>query len=184
MPARKLSKDRRRTIRERIVLLMRAIEPTPFAAEGPCRHGVRSALCLEGWPWLQADGAAAEIIAAALSTVGAKRPTWYEGQPEWTQPGALPIQRERCIRCGKRLPEGHFKFCSKDCSDALHEERQSSRLREEEMLRARAYRAAYRASAPEQRCEGCGGMFRPGKKGQRYCRPACVQANAPKGRIG
>lgn len=180
-PPKRLTRDRRRIVRERIVAIMRLVEPTPFAAEGPCRAGIRSSLCLQGWSWQAADDVAAEIVAAALNVVGAKRPTWYQGQPEWTQPGALPIERQRCIRCGKRLPEGHYKFCSKDCSNALHEERRASRSREERALAAHAYRAAWRARQPEQPCEGCGAMFQPGKKGQRYCRPACVSKYAPKG---
>ncbi|GAB4352978.1 MAG: hypothetical protein Kow0026_10750 [Oricola sp.] len=171
---RRLTKDRKAAIREKVVPLARTAEPTPFAIEGPARHGIRAALCLQGWRWAEADAIAAEIVAAALNIVGAKRPTWEQGQPEWTQPGALPILRERCIRCRKPLPEGHYKFCSKMCGDAYHGERNAVRLREERHLKRMARLAAWSAKQPEQRCEGCGGLFRPRRPGQRFCCTQCV----------
>lgn len=141
-PAKRLNRDRQKAIRDKIVAIMRAVEPTPFAAEGPCRHGIRSSLCLQGWGWAAADTIAAEIVAAALNIVGAKRPTWYEGQPEYTQPGALPIQRDNCIRCRKPLPEGHYKFCSKICSDGYHAVRNNAHTSAERLARRLAADAA------------------------------------------
>jgi hypothetical protein len=59
-------RHRRIAIRETLAELMRAVEPTPFAAEGPCRAGVRARLCLDGWSWLQADAEAALLVMSAL----------------------------------------------------------------------------------------------------------------------
>lgn len=139
---RKLNKDRKKAIRDRIMPIMRVAEPTPFAAEGPCRHGIRSSLCLQGWSWAEADAIANEIVAAALNIAGAKRPTWKAGQPEWTQDGALPILRERCIRCRKPLPEGHHKFCSKVCSDGYHMDRNNAHTAAERLAVRLALEAA------------------------------------------
>lgn len=173
-PARRLNRDRQKAIRDKIVAIMRAVEPTPFAAEGPCRHGIRSSLCLQGWSWANADAVAAEIVAAALNIVGAKRPTWYEGQPEYTQPGALPIQRDNCIRCRKPLPEGHYKFCSKVCSDAYHGHRANLHKREEINATRRARMAAWTASQPERVCEECGVFYKPRTPDQRFCSGQCA----------
>lgn len=140
---RKLNKDRRRSIRDKIVIIMRTVEPTPFAAEGPCRAGIRSSLCLQGWAWAEADAVAAEIVAAALNIIGAKRPAWKEGQPEWTQDGALPILRERCIRCRGPLPEGHYKFCSKVCSNGYHADRGNAHTAAERLAADLAKQAAW-----------------------------------------
>lgn len=140
--SRKLTKDRSRSIREKIVPIMRAVEPTPFAAEGPCRAGIRSSLCLQGWSWQEADDAAALVVAAALHVVGARRPTWYEGQPEWTQPGALPIERERCAFCRGRLPEGHWRFCCRECGQHFHKKRACERIGAERLIRGQAREAA------------------------------------------
>lgn len=139
---KRLSRDRSKSIRDKIVVIMRAVEPTPFAAEGPCRHGIRASLCLQGWKWANADAVAAEIVAAALNVAGARRPTWYEGQPEWTQPGALPIERERCLFCRGRMPAGHWKFCCTECSQHFHKKRETERLGAERLIRREAQAAA------------------------------------------
>lgn len=101
---------------------------SPLGLEGPLRHGIRADLCLMGWRWRDADAMAAEIVGEALRRVRAVRPTWYEGQPEWTiRPGVL-IERTRCAKCHKPLPEGHRRYCSGLCLDAHH--KQLARLKE------------------------------------------------------
>lgn len=140
--SKRLTKDRARSIQQKIVVIMREVEPTPFAAEGPCRHGIRASLCLQGWNWAEADAAAHEIVTGALNIAGAKRPTWKEGQPEWTQDGALPILRERCIRCRSPLPEGHYKFCSKVCSDGYHADRNNAHAAAVRLAARLAHQAA------------------------------------------
>jgi hypothetical protein len=97
---------------------MRRAEPTPLSAEGPVRAGVRVALCLAGWRWPEADAEAELLTRAALQIVGAKRPSWKEGQPRWTEDGALPIGRTHCKRCARPLPEGQLKFCGPVCAKA------------------------------------------------------------------
>jgi len=89
-----------------------------FGLEGPLRAGIRSDLCLAGWQWETADLMARDLLAAAFKRARAVRPSWYEGQPDWVIHEGLLIERERCVRCGKRLPDGHKKFCSRLCADA------------------------------------------------------------------
>lgn len=90
----------------------------PFAFEGAFRHALRGMLCLEGWKWTDADTMAREILAEAFKVLRANRPSWNEGQREWTVEAGTLIERERCARrgCGKPLPEGHYKFCSFECA--------------------------------------------------------------------
>ncbi|SKA28510.1 hypothetical protein [Consotaella salsifontis] len=173
-PPRRLNKDRRRALIDKLTEIMQAAEPTPFAAEGPCRTGVRQSLCLQGWQWAYADAAAIDVVSAALSIVGAKRPNWYEGQPEWTQPGALPILRERCARCGKPLPEENRLWCSDVCAHAAKMDRQRQRWGEEAYSQWKANKAAWIERQPARRCEGCGGMFKPKRKQQRFCCYVCA----------
>lgn len=172
---RRLNRDRAKAVRDKIVVIMRAVEPTPFAAEGPCRAGIRESLCLQGWRWGAADVAAAEVVAAALSLVGARRPTWQQGQPEYTQPGALPILRECCVNCSKPLPEGHYKFCCRECSRAYGVRHDLRRLDEEYYLKKKARRAALRQARTSSLCERCGDAFQPGAKTQRFCSVYCVK---------
>lgn len=116
---RRINKDRRRHLVETVAAILKRGEPTVFAFEAACRHGLRSRLCLQGWKWAEADALAAEIVATALNRIGARRPTWEEGQPEFAQNGAgALIERTRCIRCHKPLPENHRKFCGHTCATA------------------------------------------------------------------
>lgn len=92
--------------------------PSKFAFEAICRHAIRATLCLRGWGWSDADAVAAQIVAAALNQIGARRPTWKEGQPEWTQDGFAPIERTRCIRCRSLLEGAQTKYCSDLCASS------------------------------------------------------------------
>ena len=119
-------------------------EPTHFAFEGACRHAIRAGLCLDGWRWKRADERSAEIMAEAFAAIGAQRPTWLQGQPEYTQEGYSPIERLFCVRCGKRLPDEHHvsqRYCSQLCGDAASH----ARRRRDESAEDRAKRLAYLA---------------------------------------
>lgn len=85
--------------------------------------------------------AAASIVAEAMLRIGAKRPTYQEGQPEYSHEGAgAMIERTRCVRCHSPLPEGHTKFCGDLCCSA-HHLRTTRRM---EATQGRAYDLAVR----------------------------------------
>jgi len=171
--ARKLNRARRRHLIDRAATILRKGEPSKFQFEAACRHGFRSSFCLQGWSWIEADQAAADIVAAALLLVGAERPTWQEGQPEWTQDGVLRVERDDCLRCRAPLPEGHYKFCSSECGLAYRNA--IARRNDQEAANARtyAYFAAWSARQPEQPCQVCEAKFRPNRPGQRFCSIQC-----------
>ena len=177
---RQLNQARRRHLIDTVALIMRdGFEdgaPSRFAFEGACRHGVRAGLCLDGWPWHDADRAAEDVVSRALAMIGATRPTWKEGQPEWTQDGHAPIERESCIRCRKPLPEGHWKFCSELCTSAFHADQSRRRRGEELNAYARArYAAGIKAPRLAPRpCEECGAMFVTRRKETRFCSKKCA----------
>ncbi|WP_074742983.1 hypothetical protein [Celeribacter indicus] len=91
-----------------------------WGLEGPLRHAICSDLCLQGWAWETADLMARELMDCAHRRVGAKRPTWNEGQPEWVIYEGTLIERTLCANCHKPLPEGRPKFCSDLCKGAHH----------------------------------------------------------------
>ena len=91
---------------------------TLFGLEGPLRHAIRSDLCLQGWRWTDANAMARDLMDDAFRRVNATRPTWNEGQLEWTVEAGTLIERTRCIRCHAPLPEGHHKFCGELCANA------------------------------------------------------------------
>ncbi|UOM34857.1 hypothetical protein [Acuticoccus sp. I52.16.1] len=95
--------------------------PSKFAMEAPIRHALRARLCLQGKAWPVADAIAADVVSRALAMIGAVRPTWPEGQPDFVQLGAgAHIERTRCVRCHKPLPGEHTKFCGTLCATANH----------------------------------------------------------------
>jgi hypothetical protein len=176
-PTKKLPRHRREAIVDKLAAMMRRAEPTPFAIEGPARAGIRARLCSIGWRWGQADAVADEVVQAALARVGAKRPTWKEGQPEHTQEAVMPLLRERCARCGKSLPDdvhGGVKYCGPVCARSARLARYQQHDEEARYARDRAYRIAWSEKQEERECPGCGRAFRPMRNGIKYCSTKCV----------
>lgn len=178
---------RREAVTVAIADILSRGEPTKFAYEAACRHGLRSRLCLDGSPWPAADRFAGTVVEEALRLLGAERPTWAEGQPEHTTEGFAPIARTRCIRCGAPLPDTWSpiprKYCSRLCSDAASEEKvrlSGERMTRAEFAAAQAARADKNRRAREHTCEHCGKPFfrERGKAAakQKYCSHACYSA--------
>ncbi|OYX13420.1 MAG: hypothetical protein B7Z15_07355 [Rhizobiales bacterium 32-66-8] len=114
-PARKLKAGFRARMIEALATILRRAEPTAFAFEGVMRSNIRARLCLKGWHWRDADGAAEDVVEGALARVGAVRPTWKQAQPEWTQDGVITLERFTCVNCGSLIPPEHRKYCSSTC---------------------------------------------------------------------
>jgi hypothetical protein len=131
-----LNQDKKRFIISRLSEVLKAGEPSHFAFEGVCRTGIRRGLVLKGWSWNQADAMAAELVNKALNIIGAKRPTWLEGQLDWTlNSNAIAIKREACIVCKKPLPKGRTKFCSDRCHKSRLYKKQIEKVSSECMAR-------------------------------------------------
>jgi predicted nucleic acid-binding Zn ribbon protein len=160
--------------------VLREGEPSRFRYEAACRHGLRAKLCLDGWPYHAADQEAHQLVQAALDMLGARRPSWAMGQPEWTQDGTRVAERYRCARCAGPLPEGRWLWCSDACRSAAHQDRARRQNREDHNAKARAYRAAWAAKVPERTCETCGRGFKPKDPGRRpnprFCSVKCRNA--------
>ncbi|TNH41271.1 hypothetical protein FHD67_00725 [Paracoccus haeundaensis] len=94
-----------------------------WGLEGPLRAGLRADLCRSGWGWTAADLLTRDLLDDALAMAGARvRPTWNEGQSEWTVEAGTIIERLHCARagCHKPLPDGARRFCSFLCKCAHH----------------------------------------------------------------
>lgn len=170
-------RDRRLELIDLIAAVLAAGEPTYFAFEGTCRHGLRSMLCLEGHRWARADFTAEQIVAAALELIGAKRPTWQEGQPDYAN--AEP--RTFCTNpsCRKVLSDAnrHRRFCSALCKRRFNDIKWAMLNKEAHAAKVAAQRLRKRAQAEPRPCEYCKDPFQPydynPRKPQRYCSQGC-----------
>ena len=161
-------------------------QPTRFAYEGACRHGVRGAFILSGgWPWQAADAAAAEIIESAFKRLGVSRPTWLQGQPEYVE--VVDGDHMACLRCGKSLeglpaPTGRVrKYCSKQCLAAHNvyvNRRYGERLSRAEWAAKVAAETEARAAARTRTCPTCGGAFTVKTRNhpKQFCSSKCYGA--------
>jgi hypothetical protein len=185
---RRLGKIERRNAVGRVAEILKTGEPTLFRYEADCRHKLRARMCLDGISWARADATAAEIVAEALALIGARRPSWNEGQPQWTDSGANSFLHTRCARCGKPLPPQEAGFahgrprqhCSRSCAVGAFNDKNIDDVR----AYNRAYRRALKAAAPDSTCETCEGTFksvkRPGRPAARFCSNACYHRGRTK----
>lgn len=183
----KLSRARHDRILESAVTILNQRRASKFEFEGIIRHGITSTLCLEGWRWQVADICAAEIVAKALDRIGAVRPTWDQGQPEYVYDGL--IERTRCLRCGFGIPEERrawhggwgVKFCSDLCAKADSGDRQyheHKRRSWAEWLTHSASRKEMYRTIRTKACTQCGQDFVPERPDGEFCSQACARANS------
>lgn len=168
--------EKRKSVIHRVMDILRDWRQSPFEHEGSARAGVRSALCLQGFDWYRADCEAAAIVAESLRLLGAKRPTWEQGQREYVTP------RENCWRCGGEISEDMLfgkvaiGFCSEECARFSMSGRDyESSLRYTQMYVA-AEEAIKRSRNPARPCEYCATLFRPTKVDRRFCSNRCADA--------
>lgn len=101
---------------------------TPMGFEGAFWHALRGGLILRyGLSWAAANAEAGAIVGEGLRQAGGKRPSWREGQPEWTD-GANVRNRDVCANCEKPLEPDQRVYCSKTCY-AAHKARMDYRDR-------------------------------------------------------
>lgn len=150
--------------------VMRDWNLTPFENEGDVRAGIRSALCLRGNMWQSSDLEAEMIVGNCLHRLGAERPAWEAGQPEYTIPA------ENCSRCGgPKDPATRGRFCCVECARAFMLERQASDSRRADAV----YRSATRVLRQDRRlrrnCVNCNTSFmHDGEKDPRqFCSQGC-----------
>jgi predicted nucleic acid-binding Zn ribbon protein len=151
-----------------------------FQFEGACRAGLRSRFCLSGSPWAEADKNAHLIVVLALHRIGASRPTWQQGQPDYDE---RTQERWFCSVCGGRIEsDTRWKWCSDECKAVAVQRSTESRMRAD----AQAARAAFWAARAkgewlEGNCAHCGRRFRQTNEGsrgalKRYCSRKCYLA--------
>lgn len=142
-----------------------------FQHEAICRHMVRRSLCLAGHGWAAADNEAAGVVSQALSALGAARPSWIQGQPQFLVP------TESCPLCGIDLGKNSSysgrRFCSIACRDAARVYRpQLNRHVKKLVTKAARYNFLKEVSEPKT-CVQCGNAFKT-VSDARHCSKACA----------
>ncbi|HEY4200043.1 MAG TPA: hypothetical protein VGM83_05745 [Devosiaceae bacterium] len=157
--------------------LLRQAPLSKFQYEASVRHGLRTALVLQGHRWPLADLEAAAIVAAALSAIGAVRPSWEVGQREHTTP------RENCSWCAAPLDEEQIgmrdRYCSVVCAKAALVNRDFETRAWDDELGRRALYILQREHLPRKNCKHCGRNFQPTAADGEYCSPVCRIRSRP-----
>ncbi len=147
---------------------------SPFENEGACLAGLREGLCLDGHGWTASDKVARHTVGEALRRMGAVRPSWEQGQIEYT------IPRENCAWCYSPIPD-HFdvgrkliRFCSDVCAKAAYEHRSAEITRKVSLMHKAAMETIQRAKNGIRPCKECGKHFAPAEPQIVYCSHECA----------
>lgn len=169
--------EKRRSMVAKAMDVLRDWRESPFEHEGAARAGIRSGLCMDGYDWQRADNEAAALIEEGLHLMGAKRPTWAAGQPEYT------IGRENCANCRGPLDDeaiaSRDRFCCEECRTVMRTYR-NQRYHYAMADRARwAYDVARKEGIPERDCGYCGKRFKPATMDAVACSASCAANMRP-----
>lgn len=147
---------------------------SPFEHEGSTRAGIRVALVTDGHGWQMADDEAASLLAECFRLMGAVRPTWFEGQMQYS------AGTDYCWTCRGPLDEedraAGRRFCCDDCSRLARTHRRDVARYADHLAYHSAYYAAFKGGLPEADCEWCGTRYKMQHLTQRFCSKSCANA--------
>lgn len=162
--------EKRRSMVAKAMDVLRDWRESPFEHEGAARAGIRAGLCMDGHGWQVADNEAAALIEEGLHLMGAKRPSWAAGQPEYT------IGRENCANCRGPLDDEALarrdRFCCDECRRMMRTYRNDRYHYAAAEATKWAYAVACKEGIPERSCEWCATMFKPATPDTVACSPA------------
>lgn len=176
--------ERRKHVVNEIFEVLKDWRYSRFENEGPAHHGLRAALCLDGFRWGLADIEADLIVQEGLRRLGAKRPSYEEGQWHYT------VAPEQCVWCLGAIDDGDqtrgFRFCSPMCAASAYERREYRHKRKFDTSAQNAYLVIKTDEAPAISCHHCQRPFKKMgaqyesnvQRGRfKYCSKACYDAS-------
>lgn len=173
-PEAVLNKDARAHVISKVATMLADFRLTPFEHEARCHHALREGFCLEGHSWRASEAEANEIVREALHRIGAKRPTWEQGQPEYAG------GKENCSWCHVPLASDHrSRFCDSHCAKMWTIRRGYEGLSDDNPIRVQALRMVRRSVKKPRVCEECGSKFghEGDKDPKKFCSHACYSKN-------
>lgn len=166
--------ERRKAMISDVMDMLRDWRLSPFEQEASCRHALRSLLCLGGHGWNRSDCEAANLVAESLHFIGAKRPSWEQGQRDYT------TAHEDCRNCGKALDRYRMRtmFCSPSCAAVYLRNRASEARDAADKARWGAYQKVRYLKTQRRTCVHCLATFHPYHDAakQRFCSKPCMYA--------
>lgn len=184
---RKMNADRKRHLIDRAIDGLSGWRFSHFEHEATVRQALRVKFIHEGSSWAEADATAAHIVEHALHRIGAKRPTWAQGQPEYQERHKHDAYRYcQNHRCRRMLTEDQPKYCCENC--AINH--RNYRWKQDNADAVKAAARVYGQTVPKETkaeqwqnwrdkwdtsdCATCGKPFkaRPGRKSL-YCSRVC-----------
>lgn len=183
----KAERIHRQAIVREVARILAPGTPTLFRFESACRRGLRSAMCLKGQGWHEADDKAGRIVVLALHRIGAShRPTWNAGQRE-AAAAYGGIEWRWCTTCGGTLEDRSRPWCSDECRRGYWGRHYEATGGRDEAAKQAATRVVLTGGAEqpalptEHRCRQCFKLYRPTRgPRQRYCSTACYVAAGPR----
>ncbi len=177
-PRQIVTGERRKHVISEIMDVLDDFRFSAWEHEGDTRAGLRSALCLTGHDWISSDLESAGLITAAFQKLGqSARPSWAEGQPEYTAP------IEACNWCKEPLSQFQVdrreRFCEIACATAALKYRAYGTNFNEDAMGRAAYRILQQAKTKPRGCAQCGTSYHPIREGsdQRFCSYRCRDAS-------
>jgi hypothetical protein len=171
--------DKRNDVIDKIKAILRRFRLSIWEWEASCRHGLRAALCMEGYAWAHADAEAASLVDSALKILGGgDRPTWIEGQKEYV----IPYEICQNYGCGNELDDDdrlrHRRFCSDACRNAAIQHRADLAAYISHGVIQHAGYVIRKERLPRKQCENpdCGEWFQPAHAHTKACSAECGQA--------
>lgn len=163
--------EARKNMVERVKTSLRGWKLSPFENEGSTRAGARIALILKGHGWQSSDTEVAELIAEALHLMGAVRPSWEQGQREYS------MGQDYCRYCRGLLDDEeiarHRKFCSTECAGLFLRTRDDDAGIKADQVRFHAYYLARTNRFPPKPCAWCGEVWQPVAADSETCSLDC-----------
>ncbi|MER9199664.1 hypothetical protein NKH74_10645 [Mesorhizobium sp. M0933] len=156
---------------DRLATILKSSNVSVFQYEAPARHGLRQAMLAKGFAWQRSDDEAHRLISAAFHRIGAVRPTWQQGQREYT------IARENCSWCRGELDDEQIarneRFCCGEHAKAAVQLRDYETRAMDDEIGRRAVYLIQRGNNPERKCGYCERRFKPLETEGEYCSRIC-----------
>lgn len=173
-PSQIIKGERRKHVVLQVMDILDDFRDNPWEREGATRSGLRSALCVAGHQWTEADHESSGLITAAFQKLGqSARPSWAEGQPHYA------MGREACMRCGNAIGEDQrpHRYCSVSCAKLALADSAFDRPVQDDVYGRDAWKIIAKTRTKPRVCAlpSCGKEFRVWAESRenQYCSKQC-----------